>query len=163
MKLGDKLRTHREKRQWTQPKAAEVIGIEQSYLSKLENDHSIPSLEVFRRIVDAYETDVGELMDGIDPKDFAHLVQITDVADYLNAERRARGARRRRRTTLQSFAVAIGACLIYAGLADLFFPFANSLGQAWRNQAVTFVGIFALTYGLIGLLVASARQQARGD
>jgi transcriptional regulator with XRE-family HTH domain len=89
MKLGDKLRTHWEKRQWMQPKAAEVIGIEQSSLSKLENDHSIPSIEVFRRFIDAYETDVAELMDGIDPGDFAHLVQITDVADYLNAERQA--------------------------------------------------------------------------
>lgn len=161
MKLGEKLRKQREQRQWTQPQAAEAIGIEQSYLSKLENNHSVPSVEIFRRIVDTYETNVAEIMDGIDPGTFTHLTQITDVADFLNAEGRARQARSRRRTTQQTMAVAVGACLIYAGLSDLFFPSASASGNEWRNQMVTFVGIFALTYGIMGLLVASARHKSR--
>jgi len=162
MKLGEKLRQHREQRQWTQPRAAEAIGIEQSYLSKLENDHSVPSVEIFRRIVDAYETNVAEIMEGIDPGTFAHLTQITDVADFLNAKARARQVRIRRRTRLQTVAVALGACLIYAGLSHLFFPFATAADKAWLNQMVTFIGIFSLTYGLIGLLVASTQIKNRG-
>ena len=161
MKLGQKLRQLRERRQWTQPQAAEAIGIEQSYLSKLENDHSVPSIEVFRRIVDTYETNVAKIMEGIDPADFSNLTQITDVADFLNIEGRKRQVRARRRTTCQALAVALGAGLIYAGLAGLFFPAAGEIGQAWKNQSITFVGIFALIYGLMGLLIASARLQRR--
>lgn len=157
MKLGERLRLLREQRKWTQPQAAATIGIEQSYLSKLENDHSVPSVDVFRRIVGAYETDVGAIVEGLDPGNIAQLTQVPDIADYLGVRRRSRQARRRRRTTLQTFAVALGACLIYAGLSELFFPSATA-GQAWMNRMVTFVGIFSLTYGLIGLLVASARR-----
>ncbi len=61
-------------------------------------------------------------------------------------------------TTRQTLAVALGACLIYAGWSHPFFPAANAPEAAWLNQIVTFVGIFTLTYGIMGLLVTSARQ-----
>ena len=162
MKLGDKLRLLREQRQWTQPQAAEHIGIEQSYLSKLENDHSVPSVEVFRRIVEAYETDVAGIVDDIDPSNINNLTQVADIADYVDVKRRVRQETRRRRIALQTAAVALGPCLIYAGLSQLFFPSASMDGEAWRNQSVTFIGIFSLTYGLIGLLVASAGRGNQG-
>ena len=45
---------------------AEAIGIEQSYLSKLENDKSVPSAEMFQAIVKALELDVQEFLKDID-------------------------------------------------------------------------------------------------
>ncbi|MDQ2077737.1 helix-turn-helix domain-containing protein [Marinimicrobium sp. ABcell2] len=41
MTLGERLRQLRTEKSWTQPQAAETIGIEQSYLSKLENDNVV--------------------------------------------------------------------------------------------------------------------------
>jgi transcriptional regulator with XRE-family HTH domain len=38
---------------WTQPAAAANAGIEQSYLSKLETGRSVPSDEVYQRLVEA--------------------------------------------------------------------------------------------------------------
>ncbi len=162
MKLGDKLRTLRELQGWTQPQAAENIGIEQSYLSKLENDRSVPSLEVFRRILTSYGTNVVEIMDDIDPGDFDHLTQITDVADFLDNRKRTRQARLRRRTSVQTVLVAVGAGFIYAGVADLFFPEAALSGTTWQNQAVTFLGIVALVYGFLGLLISAAKNERGG-
>jgi len=160
MTLGEKLKTLRERKQWTQPQAADAIGIEQSYLSKLENDHSVPSLEVFRRLVTAYETSVAEVIADIDANSIPQLTQITDIADYVNARRQAKKAEVQRRTTRQTAAVALGAGLIYAGVSELFFPNASANGNAWMNQSVTFVGIVAVTYGLIGLLAASTKATA---
>ena len=47
MNFGEKLKQIRTQKNLTQPQMAEAIGIEQSYLSKLENDKSIPSAEMF--------------------------------------------------------------------------------------------------------------------
>ncbi len=54
MKFGEYLREQRTKKNWTQPDAAEQCGIEQSYLSKLENGKAIPSEEVFEKLRKAY-------------------------------------------------------------------------------------------------------------
>ncbi len=113
---------------------------------------------MFRKIADAYQTNVADMMDGIGASEYAHLAQTTDVADYLNTEKQEQRLRQQRRIRFQVVAVALGACLIYAGVSNLFFPSVEAVGEVWRNQAVTFVGIFSLTYGLIGLLVASAQQ-----
>lgn len=43
MNFGEKLKRIRTEKNLTQPRFAEAIGIEQSYLSKLENDKSQPS------------------------------------------------------------------------------------------------------------------------
>jgi len=43
MNFGERIKQLRTERNMTQPQLAEAIGIEQSYLSKLENDKSVPS------------------------------------------------------------------------------------------------------------------------
>ena len=50
MRLGERLRQLRQARDLTQPELADAIGIEQSYLSKLENDKYVPSADIFGRI-----------------------------------------------------------------------------------------------------------------
>ena len=161
MKLGDKLRRLREARGWTQPEAAEAIGIEQSYLSKLENDHSVPSVDVFRRITDAYGTDVASIVESVDEAQLPELNQISDIADFVSERRRVRIARERRSTSIQTIAVALGAGLLYAGLSHLFFPTGNAPDEIWKNQVVTFIGICTLTWGILGLLIAGARAQRK--
>jgi len=49
MNFGERIKQLRTARNMTQPQLAEAIGIEQSYLSKLENDKSVPSTVRWRR------------------------------------------------------------------------------------------------------------------
>lgn len=65
MKFGEYLRQRRDKKGWSQPAAAEQIGIEQSYLSKLETGKSYPSDEMFDKLQCAY---------GFGTDEIAHLM-----------------------------------------------------------------------------------------
>ena len=49
--LGQQLKQLRNNKKLSQPEFAQQVGIEQSYLSKLENDKSIPSNEIFRALL----------------------------------------------------------------------------------------------------------------
>lgn len=51
--FGTQLKHYRSELKLSQPEFAEQVGIEQSYLSKLENDKSVPSNDTFRSILTA--------------------------------------------------------------------------------------------------------------
>ncbi len=122
MNFGDKLKNLRADAGWTQPEAAEAIGVEQSYLSKLENGHSTPSGDVFARIVKAYEIGVAEMLSGLDHSAKSQLRQIADVDDHLSTQTRAEARRARLSAIAYNVCMALGAALIYAGTVNLFFP-----------------------------------------
>lgn len=83
MTLGEQLKNLRQQKGWTQPEAAEHIGIEQSYLSKLENDKSTPSADLFDSLLTGYQIDVAGLVEPLSPKQQNSLRNIPAVADYL--------------------------------------------------------------------------------
>lgn len=58
MQIGQRLRDKRKALGWTQGVAAQKIGIQQSYLSKLENNQFIPSQEVLEQLNQVYELDL---------------------------------------------------------------------------------------------------------
>lgn len=64
MPFHENLRTLRLARGLTQPALAEKAGIEQSYLSKLENGRSRPSEEVLARLAQALEVKAEALQNG---------------------------------------------------------------------------------------------------
>ncbi len=66
MKFGEKLKELRNEKEWTQPDMGEAIGIEQSYWSKLENDKSLPSNDIFIRILEVFGLDIADLVDDLD-------------------------------------------------------------------------------------------------
>lgn len=57
----NKLRVLRQKMQWTQGHAASKIGIQQSYLSKLENGQAIPSNDILVSIAEVYSVSFEEI------------------------------------------------------------------------------------------------------
>ena len=61
MNLSQKLIRLRKERGWTQSHAAQHIDIQQSYLSKLENGHFVPSDDVISKLCDAYNIKEAEL------------------------------------------------------------------------------------------------------
>jgi transcriptional regulator with XRE-family HTH domain len=83
MDFGEKLKTLRHQRNWTQPEAAEQVGIEQSYLSKLENGKSCPSPEIFDRLLEAYELDETKMLAELSTKSRAQLKTIPRVSGHL--------------------------------------------------------------------------------
>lgn len=66
MNFGEKLKQVRAERGQTQPQFAEAIGIEQSYLSKLENDKSIPSADMFATIMSGLGMDAASFLKDVD-------------------------------------------------------------------------------------------------
>ena len=102
MSFHENLRTLRLARGLTQPLLAEKAGIEQSYLSKLENGRSKPSDEVLARIAQALE---------VKPET---LTQNGDEADE--------GSRRWKRVGLSAAAAAVLAVTFLAGRATAVYP-----------------------------------------
>jgi len=62
MELADKLIQLRKAKGWTQANAANIIDIQQSYLSKLENGHYVPSSDVVDKLCIAYQIKSSELL-----------------------------------------------------------------------------------------------------
>lgn len=55
MSLGIELKQLRANKKWTQAFAAREIGIQQSYLSKLENGQFIPSAKIIKKFELCYD------------------------------------------------------------------------------------------------------------
>ena len=121
MNFGDKLRKLRKDKGFTQPELATAMGIEQSYLSKLENNRSLPSNDVLQRILDVFDTDIGTLVDDLDQGARNQLRQIPDIAEHFNHRKQVMLVNRKRWLLWSSVMVALGVGLIYAGSVHLFF------------------------------------------
>lgn len=93
MKFGDYLRQLRVQRGWTQPEAAARVGIEQSYLSKLETGKSVPSTEIYDRLVGAYDIAANEMLDVLFPAELERLQEIGSLRAWvLDQSNRRRAA-----------------------------------------------------------------------
>ncbi|MBA6234454.1 MULTISPECIES: helix-turn-helix domain-containing protein [unclassified Colwellia] len=66
MKLGDKIKQLRNDAELTQPELAEKAQIEQSYLSKLENEKGTPSFAVIEKIANAFDLTGMALIESLD-------------------------------------------------------------------------------------------------
>lgn len=98
MRFGDHIRNLRRSLGWTQPEAAKQIGIEQSYLSKLESGKSYPSEDVYASLVAAYAIDTDALADQLYPAEIDRLRDIEHVR--ASVLRRDSDAKKRAKTWL---------------------------------------------------------------
>ena len=123
MNIGEKIKQLRTDKNLTQPQLAEAIGIEQSYLSKLENDKSVPSADIFQAILKALAVDVGSFLEGIDDKIIhRQLRQIPEVANYLHAGVAYKIHNIKKWLFTSAAVCVIGLTLIVAGYKTLIFP-----------------------------------------
>jgi transcriptional regulator with XRE-family HTH domain len=83
MKFGEYLKNRRTKLGWTQPEAAAKSGIEQSYLSKLETSKSIPSEDVYHRLVEAFGIETEAMVGTLYPAELDRLREIEAVRKHL--------------------------------------------------------------------------------
>lgn len=106
MSFPENLRTLRLTRDLTQPALAEKVGIEQSYLSKLENGRSKPSEDVLVRLAQALEV----------------------KAEALHNSDEIEEQSRRRQRLLQTAGAALALIVVFfIGRATAIYPL--SLGQ----------------------------------
>jgi transcriptional regulator with XRE-family HTH domain len=96
------------------------MGIEQSYLSKLENSKSLPSNDMLQRLLDALGLPLGDLLDGLDAGTRNTLRQIPDVAAHLSRQKRQLIGNRKRWLLVAALLVAFGVGLVYAGMENVF-------------------------------------------
>lgn len=85
MRFGDFIRGKRQDKRWSQPEAANKIGIEQSYLSKLETGKSYPSEEVFAALTRVYDFSSPELKDQLFSAELDRLREIAEVRALILA------------------------------------------------------------------------------
>ncbi len=83
MKFGEYLKNRRSELGWTQPDAAAKAGIEQSYLSKLETGKSIPSEDVYQRLVEAFGIETEAMVAALYPAELDRLREIEAVRKHL--------------------------------------------------------------------------------
>ncbi|MGH8854733.1 MAG: helix-turn-helix domain-containing protein [Telluria sp.] len=87
MNFGERLKQLRTDQGLTQPQFAQAAGIEQSYLSKLENDKSVPSAEMFSTIVSALGMDAPAFLQQVDKEVLATTLRnIPAVTQYTAGE-----------------------------------------------------------------------------
>lgn len=104
MQFGEYIKNLRNQQELTQPQAADLMGIEQSYLSKLENNKAVPSAEIFEKLQRALKFEMSDLSEAIDADEFKRLEEIVLVKTYLAEEHRAKTKSQRR---LRFFSVAL--------------------------------------------------------
>lgn len=118
MTLGQKMKALRLEKGLSQPELAAKAGIEQSYLSKLENDKSIPSNDMLRALLDALDVSLETMMaDTALEHDYVRLRQIPDVDAWLTRRGVARQAGQRLFLYTCTLFVLVAVTLLYMGQA----------------------------------------------
>ncbi|MBV2130638.1 helix-turn-helix domain-containing protein [Arsukibacterium indicum] len=117
MKFGEYLKAQRENAGWTQPEAASRIAIEQSYLSKLENDKAVPSAEIFDRLMQAYQFTVKQISEQVTSTELEKLKDIVLVREFIVSSKKADNANRRKWLLAGLVMVMLGSLIFSAGIA----------------------------------------------
>lgn len=122
MTLGQRIRTLRIAKNLSQPEFAKMAGIEQSYLSKLENDKSIPSNDMLRQILTAFSLELSAFLDPVNLEiDYQRLKQIPDVETYLNKQKQSRHSVQRKMLYASCIMITLSVAFFYAGFTKQLF------------------------------------------
>ncbi|MGJ8662488.1 MAG: helix-turn-helix domain-containing protein [Marinicella sp.] len=123
MKLSEKIKLLRTSENLTQPELANKAGIEQSYLSKLENDKGSPSFEVISKIAQAFNLSGMQLINSLSQSYIEnHLSHIPEVAAEFASVKQMQQQQIKRRFILASLTVVFGVGLYYMGIMASLFP-----------------------------------------
>lgn len=94
MKLSDKIKQLRKDARMSQQDLADKIGVHLTHLSRLENAHLQPSLEVIKKIMDVFEVSADYLLNddtdtyevNIKDKTLSNKIRMIDTLDDKDRE-----------------------------------------------------------------------------
>ncbi len=132
--LGDRLRKVRVELGLTQPQLAEKSGIEQSYLSKLENNKSTPSPEALDSLLSGLSISLENFISGINTaslkRDLSHIPKINE---YLKMKEDVKLGKAKIYWLLLSIMFALGITLAFSGYFSLIF---NNSIYSYKSSGV---------------------------
>lgn len=116
MLFGEKVKQLRQERDWTQPDLAERLGIEQSWLSKIENNKSVPSSDLLNSIAEAFELPLDELLQELDPLYVRNtLASLPEVRGMLQEKKFQIVNDARNWLLVAAVSLALGIAMAFAG------------------------------------------------
>ncbi|WP_113906710.1 helix-turn-helix domain-containing protein [Aliidiomarina celeris] len=138
MTLGEFLKQQRAQHGLSQADLAEQMGIEQSYLSKLESDRSMPSADIFTRWLNSLNISLSEVLQPFDHSYVqGKLRQIPQVAALLNQRSAQQGWFRGAWVIACCFFIALSVPLFYLGFTKTMF---TETAYEYESPGVVFVG-----------------------
>ena len=138
MNFGERLKQIRAERGQTQPQFAEALGIEQSYLSKLENDKSVPSADMFATIVSGLGMEASAFLQEIDKAVLDTTLRHIPAVNQFTTQSVAVQANHTKRWMYASaLAWIIGFAMMLAANDGIFFP--NKIYR-YKSPGVILVG-----------------------
>ncbi len=138
MTLGEKFKQLRMEKGLSQPELAEIAGIEQSYLSKLENDKSLPSNEVFRKMLSAFSVSVEQILHGLEQSYIkANLMMIADIEQFVKQLQANKLAKQRNLLYSASAFIVLAVTLFYIGFSKQVF---NETLYEYKSKGVVLAG-----------------------
>lgn len=117
MTFGEFLKAQREAKDWKQPEAALNIEIEQSYLSKLENNKAVPSADIFDRLMAAYQFTMQQVSEAVQSNELEKLKEIVVVREFILSTKKRRDKDKRRFLIAGVVMSMIGSLLLSLGIA----------------------------------------------
>jgi len=138
MTLGEQLKKLRNDRGLSQPELSELANIEQSYLSKLENDKSIPSNDIFRNVLKALNVSLIDFLSAFNLKqDRQHLIQIPDIEFWFEKEDHKSSKNKRRNLRYFCALIVIAVTIFYIGSSKQLF---SETRFQYRSEGVVLTG-----------------------
>jgi transcriptional regulator with XRE-family HTH domain len=122
MNFGERLKQIRTEKGLTQPQFAQMAGIEQSYLSKLENDKSVPSAEMFSTILSGLGMDEATFLQELDQDVLATTLRHIPAVAQFNTDAAAMQIKDSKKWLYASaLAWVVGFALMLAANNGIFF------------------------------------------
>lgn len=120
--FGTQLKHYRSELKLSQPEFAEQVGIEQSYLSKLENDKSVPSNDTFRSILTALNLTICDFMEPLKHSvDKARLINVPDIEAWYKQQSNKQFIKQRSLIYIAILLSALGCAMFYLGHQEKLF------------------------------------------
>ncbi|CAB0151436.1 hypothetical protein PSI9734_01823 [Pseudidiomarina piscicola] len=122
MTLGDYLKQQRTEQTLSQAELAEKMGVEQSYLSKLEAERSLPSAEILTAWLTALELELDDVLAHLD-RAYLHakLARIPSIDAWLRQQKVQSLVRERIRLYAAVLCIAVAVPMFYLGYTKLLF------------------------------------------
>jgi len=121
MTLGDIIKNLRIEKGLSQPEFSDLAQIEQSYLSKLENNKSTPSADMFDRLLKAFNLTIEEFISLFDEEDLFPLQVIPQIKQKLAAQNTRELTKQRRHLYVCCSLIIIAVVLFYTGFSKQLF------------------------------------------